>query len=99
MEPPASIGAATPYALGPWVVLDDSRFGEQADGVYIRRLRVRRASDPLDTWVEVVAPLEGSIDPANAIPLAGVGLASTAGFRLNDETPTLLWRLPEELTS
>lgn len=96
VEPPASIGLSRPYAVGPWIVLDDSRLGEEVKGEWVRRLRVRRASGAPDDWVEVVASLDDSIDPAGAMPLDGIGLLDTS--RLVDGS-IVLWRLPASLTS
>jgi hypothetical protein len=96
IEPPASIGYSRPYAIGPWIVLDDSRLGEQVDGDVVRRLRVRRASGAPDGWVEEVSPLEENIDPGGAMPLDGIGLLDTSGLV---DGRIVLWRLPASLTT
>ena len=68
----------------------------KVDGASVRRLRVRRALGAVDDWVEVVAPLEESIDPSGAMPLDGIGLLDWS--RLVDGH-IVLWRLPASLTS
>jgi hypothetical protein len=98
VDPPASIGYSRPYALGPWIVLDDSQMGEEVDGSYLRRYRVRRASDGPNDWVEVVAPLDESIDPADAVPLDGIGLLKTSPAA-NGDYRVMLWRRPDSLTA
>ena len=96
IDPPESIGWSRPYALGPWIVLDDSRMGEQVDAADVRRHRVRRSSARADEWVEVVAPLDDSIDPSGALALEGLGLLDTS--RAVDGR-IVLWRFPSSLAA